>query len=129
MINIDAKRGKDGQIYTDPYLYYPKNNNSTLAKQNQDKPYGKFFACDRVNFNNDTQQSNGISERGLEHLTIETNKRYDFKTGDRVKSLVDGRFWEVLTATVDDDGKAKELSLNPPKISVLSLVRTEVNND
>lgn len=126
MINIDANKGKDGTIYTDKYYWYPKGN-STTHKENQDTPYGAFFACDRVNFNNNTQQMNGISEIGLEHLTIETNKRYNFKSGDRIKSVTDRRFWEVESVVVDDDGRAKEYSLNPPRISTLTLVRTEVD--
>ena len=126
MINIDANRAKDGTIYADKYYWYPKGNSNT-HKENKNTAAGAFYACDRVNFNNNTQQMNGISDIGLEHLTIETNKRYNFKTGDRVRSVTDERFWEVESVVVDDDSKAKELSLNPPRISILTLVRTEVD--
>ena len=123
-MNIDANCGKDGAIYTDKYYWYPKGT-ATTYKENVDTPAGCFYACDRVNYQNDEQQLNGVSDIGLEKLTIETNKRYEFKKGDRVRSVTDERFWEILSVVVDDDGKAKELSLRPPRISVLTLIRTE----
>ncbi len=126
MINIDSNRAKDGSIYTDKYYWYPKGQ-STTHKQNQDTYYGSFYACDRVDFNNDEQQLNGISDVGLEHLTIETPKRYDFKKGDRIRSITDERFWEVQSATVNDSGIGKELSLRPSRVTILVLVRTEVD--
>lgn len=125
MINIDANRAKDGTIYADKYYWYPKGNSNT-HKENKNTAAGAFYACDRVNFSNDSQQQNGISDRGFEHLTIETNKRYNFKVGDRVRSVTDERFWEIEEIpSVDDDSKAKELSLNVPTVRILKLVRTE----
>ena len=128
MINIDANKGKNNNKYTDKYYWYPQGN-STTHKENQDTYYGSFYACDVVNFENTEQQQNGISDRGFEHLTIETRKRFDFKKGDRIRSVVDERFWNIDSLIVDDDAKAKELSARPPKITILRLSRTEENSD
>lgn len=128
MINIDANKGKDNNKYTDLYFWYPKGN-STTHKQNSDVCAGKFFACDAVNFEETEQQMNGISDRGFEHLTIETRKRLDFKQGDRIRSVVDERFWNIDSLIVDDDAIAKELSARPPRITILRLSRTEEDSD
>lgn len=127
MINIDANKGKEKNKYTDKYFWYPKGNSNT-HKENEDTYKGKFYACDVINFNNSEQQMNGISTIGFEHLTIETRKRFDFKQGDRIKSVIDNRFWNIDNVVVDDDAKAKELSARPPKITILTLSRTEVEN-
>lgn len=128
MMNIDANRSEDGTIYTDKYYWYPKGNSNT-HKQNSDTYFGSFYACDRVNFENNEQQQNGISDRGFEHLTIETRKRFNFKQGDRIRSVDDERFWNVDNVIVDDDSKAKELSVRPPRKTILRLSRTEENSD
>lgn len=128
MVNIDAKRAKDGTVYTDKYYWYPKGSSKT-HQENSDTWYGAFYACDRVNFQNDEQQLNGVSDIGFERLTIETNKRFDFKKGDRIRSVNDERFWEIINVVVDDDSKAKELSLRPPKVTILTLIRAEVENN
>lgn len=128
MINIDSGRAEDGTIYTDKYYWYPKGS-STTHKQNQDTYYGAFFACDRIDFQNDEQQLNGVSDVGFEKLTIETPKRYNFKIGDRVRSVTDERFWEIQSAIVNDDPKGKELSLRPSKKTTLTLIRNEVDRD
>lgn len=127
MINLDANKGQDGTIYTDKYWWYPKGDSNT-HKENTINSAGCFYACDRVDFENTEMQQNGISDRGFEHLTIETRKRLDFKQGDRIRAM-DGRFWNVDSLVVNDDGKAKEYSLRPPRITILRLSRTEVDSD
>ena len=128
MINIDANKGDDNTLYTDKYYWYPKGNSKT-HKQNSETYYGSFYACDRVDFENTEMQQNGISDRGFEHLTIETRKRFDFKQGDRIRSITDERFWNIDSVVVNDDGRAKEYSLRPPRITTLRLSRPEVSND
>ncbi len=128
MINLDANCAEDGTVYADKYYWYPKGSSKT-HKQNQDTPSSAFYACDRINFQNNERQFNGINNTGIETLTIETRKRLDFKIGDRVRGVVDERYWEITQVIVDDSARAKELSLRPPKVTILTLERTEVNRN
>lgn len=109
--------------YTDVYKLIKRiqTNQETEELKTDPEPF-TFKACDFIDYYEDLNQDNIISQRTNKHLTIETPSRYEFHPNDVIISVKDSTRWAIKKVTIKDDNQCKDKSLRPKKVTILELI-------
>lgn len=112
----------DSREMTDFYLLFNSKEDAQAYLQHECEPSARFKACDYVDYSTSGSETNGISKRTRENLTIKTNAMLDFTKDAFLYDVKYEQMWRVVDFTTADDGQMKELSLRPRKFTILTLV-------
>lgn len=84
---------------------------------------GVFYSTDKINYNVNKNNFNGVAMVKNETLTLETPDYIpDLEVDDFVK-YVDGNLWRVNNIEREDDNDAKWFSNRPQTLTIISLIR------